>query len=104
MFLDPDDYYLDNACEILYKEITNNKVDLVSGNFVDVKFNNNQKYDWYEKFGVEGKYIKINHLKERFELLLIYPSLWAKIYRKDFILENNITFPERVPGQDLYFV
>jgi glycosyltransferase involved in cell wall biosynthesis len=40
MFLDPDDQFLSNACEILYNAIKNYNADLVSGNYV--KYENNE--------------------------------------------------------------
>ena len=35
MFLDPDDVFLENACEVLYGQITSNNLDIVCGNHVD---------------------------------------------------------------------
>lgn len=33
MFLDPDDIFLEDACEVLYDNITENDLELVSGNY-----------------------------------------------------------------------
>ena len=33
MFLDPDDIFLEDACEILYDNISKNNLELVSGNY-----------------------------------------------------------------------
>ncbi len=103
MFLDPDDYYETNACELLYDEICSQHVDLVSGNYSDVEFNNSNKYNWKQKFGLDGYRFKVNSITENDKLLDVNPSIWAKIYRKDFLINNNIKFPEKLPGQDLYF-
>ena len=104
MFLDPDDSYFEDACEFLYEKITKNNVDIVSGNYVDVFFENNEKLNWNEKFGIKDDEIKVASIKENMNLFNIYPSVWAKIFKKDFILDNGITFPENLPGQDLFFV
>ena len=104
MFLDPDDYYFKNACDVLYNKITHENVDFVSGNFVDVSFHNGEKYNWEDKFGLKGEEIKVNSIKENIDLFKVYPSVWTKIVRKNFILSNNIMFPENLPGQDLFFV
>ena len=104
MFLDPDDSYFEDACEILYNKIISEEADIVSGNFADYFFQNNEMYDWEEKFGLKGDEIKVSSIKENMNLFNVYPSVWAKILRKDFILSNNIVFPENVPGQDLFFV
>lgn len=103
MFLDPDDYYEENACEILYNEIYTQDLDLVSGNYSDVEFNANNKYNWKQKFGLDGYRFRVNSITENDKLLDINPSIWVKIYRKDFLIKNNIKFPENLPGQDLYF-
>lgn len=104
MFLDPDDTYLEDACEILYNNIVLEDVDIVSGNFIDSLFQNNETYDWENKFGLKGNKIKVNSINENINLLNVYPSVWAKIFKKEFILDNKIQFPENLPGQDLYFV
>ena len=46
MFLDPDDVYLDCACEQLYYEIIHNDVDVVSGNFVKIIDDNPIENKW----------------------------------------------------------
>lgn len=104
MFLDPDDSYFDNACDILYEKITDENVDMVSGNFIDSFFQNGEKYDWINDFGLNGDEIKVNSIKENIKLFNVYPSVWAKIFRREFLLSNNIWFPEQLPGQDLFFV
>ena len=42
MFLDPDDYYTDNACEILYNKIVEEDVDIVFGKYY-VQYENGKK-------------------------------------------------------------
>ena len=103
MFLDPDDMYLPNACEILYDIITNDDVDLVSGNYIDAKFNENNPYNWKSRFNLSGYKIKANSVTDNTNLLNVHPSIWAKIYRRDLITSNQIFFPENLPGEDLYF-
>mgnify|MGYP002544218377 CR=1 FL=1 len=104
MFLDPDDSYFEDACNVLYEKITNENADIVSGNFIDSFFQDGKKYDWEDKFELKGDEIKVNSIKENMNLFNVYPSVWAKIFKKDFILSNNIWFPEHLPGQDLFFV
>ncbi len=100
MFLDSDDYYTDDACETLYKTAIKENADIVFGNYVTL----------YDKpvitkttFGNKSK-IKIDTIKDEPQILTISPSLWTKIYKKDFIVNNNIKFPENIPGQDLVFI
>lgn len=100
MFLDPDDYYSEDACEILYKKIVEEDGDITFGRYVFL-------YDTpaiSENFFGEHDEIKISCIEENPKILEIPPSLWTKIYKKSFIVDNTIKFPEFIPGQDLVFV
>lgn len=104
MFLDPDDWYAENACELAYNEIKNQNVDIVIFNY----------YMFFEK---NGKYKKVNKLKkfedakhkDNFTLQDISEpcftggSVWEYIYRTSFITENNIKFGENLCGEDNVF-
>ncbi|KZX16042.1 putative glycosyltransferase EpsJ [Methanobrevibacter cuticularis] len=100
MFLDPDDYYEDNACELLYDEITKEDIDIVFGNRIEnkgniLKIRNN---DWFS-----GKTF-VENIDENMKLLSLSPALSGKIIRKDFLEKNKIEFVPNIPGQDTIFV
>ena len=103
MFLDPDDQFLSNACEILYNAIKNYNADLVSGNYVKYENNEYSSMNW-DYLNLENSIIQVKTIDEEVDLLKVNPSVWAKIIRKDFITENNIIFPEFLPAQDMVFV
>lgn len=104
MFLDPDDIFSENACEILYNSITRDDLDLVSGNY-DIHRNSKVvRNNWNLLNLKDGEFHKINKIDENPKFLMTVPSVWAKIFKKKFILDNNIIFPVGVPGQDLVFV
>ncbi|OED30172.1 glycosyltransferase family 2 protein [Methanosphaera sp. WGK6] len=100
-FLDHDDYYTKNACEILYNNIINDNVDVVSGNYINITQRNGEKIQW-TNLGLEYK-TKVNSVLENIDLLKLSPSIWTKIYRKSFLKENNIEFLGYKSGQDLIF-
>lgn len=105
MFLDPDDLLFEDACEKLYINIINADADLVSGNYVKISNGEEVKLmDFKKKFGITGDYLEISSIHDCPQLLTMIPALWAKIYKSSFIYENNFLFPEKVIGQDLYFV
>ncbi|PAV06306.1 glycosyltransferase family 2 protein [Methanobacterium bryantii] len=101
MFLDPDDYYTDNACEVLYNKIVAEDADIVFGNYFN--FRKGKLLKVKTPFNMENE-IKVNRIQEETRLLAITPSIWTKIFKTTFIKENNILFPEGIPGQDLVFV
>ena len=103
MFLDQDDVFLEDACEILYNEITNNNVDLVSGNYFDAYDDEDVLVNW-KNYGLTEDRIFVKSIKENLNLFNVYPSQWAKIFKKEFILKNNIIFAEGRLAEDLLFV
>lgn len=105
MFLDPDDAYFENACELLYDSIKEKNIDMVSGNFIGI----NQEgktidADFHVIKLKENDNLFVEKIDENPKLLLTLPSLWTKIFKKSFIEKNNIRFMEGVPAQDLIFI
>lgn len=87
MFLDQDDFYEKKCCEILYNEITEKKIDIVSGQWYKlddgVKIPSSLEEDIY-----------IDNISENPEILSFPAFIWVKIFKKSFIQKNNIYFPE----------
>ena len=106
MFLDPDDLYFEDACEKLYDEITESGCDFVSGNYISY-FNQEEIFrsfnDFYALDMINDKII-VNSIHDYPKLLAIPPSVWSKIFNKEFIINNDLEFPVGIPGQDLVFV
>ena len=97
MFLDSDDYLEENACEVLYKKIEKEKLDVVVCDFYRVDSNSKE----VEKI-ISFKNTK---LKDNPNLLLnINLAPWNKIYRSDLIKNNNIKFIEDLKYEDAPFV
>lgn len=88
MFMDQDDYFEEQCCETLYRKITEENVDIVSGRWY--KFVDDVKIPFRP---LESE-IKIDHLKEDPTILGHPAFIWVKIFRKSFLQENNIYFPE----------
>lgn len=105
MYLDPDDTYFDDACEVLYTNIINTNADLVSGNYLEYKDGEIIKpMDYKLSFGLKGNYLEINSVKECPQILSMIPAMWAKIYNRKFLIENNFKLIEGNVAEDLYFV
>ncbi|MEL7671255.1 glycosyltransferase family 2 protein [Methanobacterium sp.] len=102
MFLDPDDYYEDDACETLYNKIVEEDVDIVFGRYYYILNGKRLNRKSFSPFK-DGE-IKVNSIDEDKRLFKTSPSVWTKIVKKSFIEENNITFLEGMPGQDAVFV
>lgn len=100
MFLDADDYYADDACEVLYKKIKEEDVDIVSSNYITVYENRTEFYQHFKDIDE----IKVNTIHDEPRLLAASHMHWTKIYKRQFILDNRIKFIENIPNDDLVFV
>ena len=97
MFLDSDDYLEENACEILYKKIDKERLDLVVCDFYRV-VNDSKIIEKITSF-------KSASLKDNPNLLLnVNLAPWNKIYRSDLIKNNDIKFIEDLKYEDAPFV
>lgn len=94
MFLDPDDYYEIDCCEISYNKITTNNVDLVIYNAI--YYNDGKKtYDYYFEKEIDEIEIKSdNPIKQ--------VAVWRGIHKREIIEKNNIRFPNCI-GEDAVF-
>lgn len=104
MFLDPDDIFLEDACEVLYDNITENDLELVSGNYNINRDEKTVRNNWGIVKLEDGESSQVRCIDENFNLILTTPSVWSKIFKKEFILKENIEFLVGVPAQDLVFV
>ncbi|MBZ9570679.1 glycosyltransferase [Methanobrevibacter sp. TMH8] len=162
MFLDSDDSYELDACEILYNKISSTEygnLDLVFGRYKRIYPNFNdtgenlvlKSYSPYEdnmyrlsnknneeniynfkddiignpnlssffsflwktffvrfiygkKKKMDSNEIYLKNINKDLDILKILPSIWTKIYKTDFIINNKIEFSHFISGEDLNFV
>ena len=119
MFLDSDDVFMDDACEVLYNEITNDDVDIVSGIhswdgtnpspglWVSVFTNPNDR--WQDRINQVNdllKYdfpFKVDSIDD-YESIIGDFAFTPKIYKKSLIEENSIRFAEEITAEDSVFL
>ena len=95
MFLDPDDWYELDACELCYNQITKNNNDLVLFGH-NQYIQNSGKIKYIDKMiSPFSKYkhlpvIKLDDVSENF-IITSYTVMY--IYKKDFLIKNNIRYP-----------
>ena len=93
MFLDSDDYLEEDACEVLYKKIDKESLDLVVSDFYRVN-GDSKEVEKITSF-------KNTSLKDNINLLLnINLAPWNKIYRSTLLKDNNIKFIEDLKYED----
>lgn len=108
-FLDGNDWISQDAFQVLIKKIKNENLDLIL--FKNVVF-----YDNLHEFGIEEYYNNsslnsfenkvFNHYDlDKTALFSIPHVLWNKLYRKSFLDEHNIRFPNEklIPNEISFF-
>ena len=100
LFLDADDYVDIDFCKILYEKIVQTNRDVVSCSYNEV-FGDTKK----PREEIFQKEVIINPLKcEKYlKRGKDWWMPWDKIYRRSFLIENNIYFPEKVLAEDVIF-
>lgn len=100
MFLDQDDLYKEDICEKLYCTAKEYDADIVN---CRIYFSKNGK-NIQERNILDEKdtILKLNSIDED-PSLLISTSIWNKIYKRHFLLENNIKFAINELYEDTYF-
>ena len=102
MFSDSDDFFAENAFEIMYNAIESKEADFIISNW------NYADYDgkpWSKPVFDTEKFqdfkLAINDYTNSFYVM--NSSMCNKIFNREFILKNKIRCLEDVPGEDTYF-
>lgn len=102
LFTDDDDQYLKNTFKKLYRTITQYNSDIVYGKY-QLQFKN----ELIKIKKLKKNYINIHPLKNQknFNILSTFNGggPCAKIYKKDFILQNQLKFLENTNLEDIHF-
>lgn len=103
ILLDDDDNYLNDAFKLLYSKIIEYDSDLVIGNH----YANLDNYKVRSMKYLNENIININPLNDQktFDILNTVDggAPWAKIYRKDVILNNNLKYIPDITFDDMHF-
>ena len=89
MFIDSDDYIDKDYIETFVKKIEKEDYDIVLGG--------------YRRCTEQGKVLKKLRLQNKEWSKIMITAAWAKIYNKQFLIDNNITFLKNNIGEDIYF-
>lgn len=101
-FVDSDDWVTEDMYSELYIIAKTNDYDVVECNFDMVNSFGETKQNVSR---LPDKYV-VNELtlNKRKELIVRGGSVWAKIYKRSFLLSNQIEFPEHILYEDNFFV
>ncbi len=104
MFLDNDDEYVKEACEIFYNKITETEVNFIVGTKINELFTPN---DYPKEINEAPEFVERNILENLDYLYYPFTSypgaVWCKIFKREFLVKNNIKCLENLP-EDVYFM
>ncbi|MBQ6511124.1 glycosyltransferase [Methanobrevibacter sp.] len=122
MYLDSDDWLEENACEVLYDEIIKEDADIVCGAFTKISDDGTRQINhanWVATLtspDEESRWQKTRDMVDDSNFKLVVTDLdknptilgtanvWAKIFKRDFIINNGLVFPEDIVAQDSVFL
>lgn len=97
IFSDHDDTYTPDAFEVMCDKIRGN--DVLISNFNQVFTDKTIPFKSIYKDAGE---IKVSDIKEDENLLRVPAAIWTRLFRKDFLIENGISFLEGMLAEDVY--
>lgn len=102
MFADSDDFFTNDACEIMYNAIEEKQADLITANYINAD-QDGTVWDKpiFDKEKYQNMKLSINDYTKSF--FVFCSSACNKIFKKSFVLKNNIKFLEGVPAEDAFF-
>ncbi len=103
-FVDADDFIHQNMYEQLYTIAEEHDADVVVCKSINTYKLNTEYYS--EKTPTPSGTVsggEMNDVKRTELLTNNSVAVWGKIYKKDFIIQNNILFPEKLTMEDIFF-
>ena len=102
LFLDSDDFFELRMLEDMYKN-SKKSVDIVvcNADIFDNQTSEHRKNPWLLSSALNGYFLS-SDIDNIFSKLST--NCWNKLFRKDFIIENNIRFQNLISCNDVYFV
>ena len=107
IFVDPDDHLKPDHLQILYDAVSNeeNNIDVGIGGYTQISEEDGRRAElFYDMSSLEGKSVVDAATAFRKCPELIFVSAWSKIYRRSFLVENNLRFDEHLKfNEDVIF-
>ena len=93
--IESDDFVAPEMFEDLYNLAVKNHADIAKSNWYDytTKYNQKQKFEQFNK----DETISVINIKEKPYILNTFPAVWSAIYKREFLLNEDLKFLE-TPG------
>ena len=88
MFIDADDFYEKNSCEVLYNEIKSKDADYVIGNYIHTNYEGKK----WEKPVYDSENFKLSITDYKKSFFVMNSVIWNKIYKREFIENHKLRY------------
>ena len=102
MFIDSDDFYEPNSCELLYNTIEKYDADYIIGNYIHTTYDGTK----WEKPVFNGNFeneFKLSIKDYEKSFFVMNSTVCNKIFKRDFIEKNKLRFTPMVIAEDAIF-
>lgn len=103
-FMDSDDIIHCEGLRAMLKKALLTKADIVVGNYYEFTDLEQKKVYRNDKSAFEKPLITLDERLEKLFTIEISFAVWNKLYKVDFLVENNLTFKDHMWFEDLDFV
>lgn len=102
MFIDADDFYERNACEVLYNEISQKQADYVAGNYIHTNANGEK---WEQPLFDQTQYgnFELSMKDYQKSIFVMNSVIWNKIFNREFLEKYKLRFVEGALAEDAIF-
>lgn len=104
MFLDADDYYASDAIQTVAEAFENFNTDIVRYDYLTVPSIINESANERCSNKSQSRTYLEDYLNAQIKLRKFSPLVWLYAIKRDFLIENNIQFPELRCYEDNYFI
>ncbi|WP_158213216.1 glycosyltransferase [Pigmentiphaga sp. NML080357] len=99
-FVDGDDWVDTNMFEALYRSAVLNAADVAQCGYIEA-FEDSGRLELYSTaWGAASGSRTCGLVEDPLSYLVVKPTIWRRIYRKEFLCGNAIEFPEHIPRFD----
>ncbi|MBR6392256.1 MAG: glycosyltransferase [Eubacterium sp.] len=105
IWLDSDDFFEPGLLEKTYSKAVETKADIV---MCALKSYDNLTGRYYPKKGLNTEYLGFCSVFSKEDIpdrimQVTLPNVWTKLFRRQFLLSNKLSFPKLLNTEDLYF-
>lgn len=99
LFVDSDDYISKETCEVFFKDAFKNNLDIVVGDAIRVE-NCNEISMNHASISLEKILSGSDFIKEQLQFRGMHMAACLNLYRKDFLIENQLFFKKGIYHED----